>query len=309
MTLFYYSPHFLDHHTGRHPENPNRLVPIARQLSKEAGHFDLTPVSWSPITVEELARVHSLPYIEEVREFSARGGGQIEADTILSPQSYDVALLAAGAARNAVQRVLKGEDKTAFCLMRPPGHHALPNGAMGFCLFNNVALAARAALEDCGLERVLIIDWDVHHGNGTQDTFWQDPRVAFYSVHRSPFYPGTGAADETGTGAGLGTTKNVPLAFGISRAEYKAAFRATVQDFADKMRPQLILLSAGFDAHALDPVGSLGLESEDFTDLTRDVLQIAAAHTNGRVVSLLEGGYNPDALAESIEAHLHELGR
>ncbi len=308
MTLFYCSPRFLEHNTGQHPENARRLGPIMQRLADPAAAIQLTSVNdWSPISKEHLARVHSPTYVEDVQKFSAAGGGQIEVDTVLSSQSYDVALLAAGAACDAVARVLRGEDKTAFCLMRPPGHHALPTGAMGFCLFGNAALAARSAMDDHGLERVLIVDWDVHHGNGTQDIFWEDPRVGFYSAHRFPFYPGTGAADETGSRAGLGTTKNLPVSFGSSRADYMSAFRATLADFADKIRPQLVILSAGFDAHRLDPVGSLGLESEDFADLTRIVQQIADTHAGGRIVSLLEGGYNPRALAESIEAHLTEL--
>jgi acetoin utilization deacetylase AcuC-like enzyme len=203
--------------------------------------------------------------------------------------------------------VLAGEDRTALCLVRPPGHHALADYAMGFCLFNNVAIAARVAIDEHDLERVLVVDWDVHHGNGTQDTFYADGRVGYFSAHRWPFYPGSGAADETGIGAGLGATRNLPLEFGTPRATYRDRFRRELEDFAARIRPQLVLVSAGFDAHRDDPIGSLGLEVEDFAELTQMVLDVASVHAGGRVVSLLEGGYNPPILAECVAAHLGRL--
>jgi acetoin utilization deacetylase AcuC-like enzyme len=308
MTLLYYSAALLEHDTGYHPENAGRLVPIARRLLKDAAHLDLVRPTWSPIMVERLAKVHSLDYVESIRTAAVAGGGYIEPDTVVSSKSFEVALLAAGAVTDAVERVVRGEDRRAFCLIRPPGHHALDCRAMGFCLLNNVALGARVAIDELGLERVLIVDWDVHHGNGTQATFWEDPQVGFFSIHRYPFYPGTGAADETGAGPGLGATVNLPIAFGTPRKEYLAAFTAALERFADKLKPQLVFISAGFDAHRDDPIGSLELESEDFEPLTRVVCEIAAVHSGGKVVSVLEGGYNPDALAECVEAHLHELG-
>ncbi len=179
---------------------------------------------------------------------------------------------------------------------------------MGFCLFGSVAVAARDAVDRLGLERVLIVDWDVHHGNGTQEIFYDDPRVAFLSIHRYPFYPGSGAKNETGTGPGLGLTKNVPLAFGTSRLDYLAAFRTSLEAMADKVRPELIILSAGFDAHAEDPVGSLGLEIEDFEEMTREVLEVAEVQAGGRLVSVLEGGYNVSILAGCVAAHLQAMG-
>ncbi len=180
---------------------------------------------------------------------------------------------------------------------------------MGFCLFNNIALAAQHARKAFGLDRILIVDWDVHHGNGTQDVFWTDPTISFLSIHRfgHGFYPGSGDADETGSGAGLGYTTNVPVRFGTSRHDYAAQFRNAVERAADRMRPDLILLSAGFDAHVLDPIGSLGLESEDFADMTKTLLAVADTHAKGRLVSCLEGGYNLNALAECVQAHLDEL--
>ena len=215
--------------------------------------------------------------------------------------------MAAGAVCDAVKRVVHGDDPHALCLVRPPGHHALPRQTMGFCLLNHVALGARLAIHELELDRVLIVDWDVHHGNGTQAIFWQDPQVGYFSIHRWPFYPGTGAADETGSGPGLGTTVNLPVELGISRKDYIELFVQALGRFADKFKPDLLLVSAGFDSHRADPIGSLGLESEDFQVLTHTVLEAARVHCQGRAVSVLEGGYNPDALSESVEIHLRQL--
>ncbi len=307
MTLLYQHAAFLEHDTGKHPERPERLTAIRRQLERSGLDARCQRPTWQSVTDAQLGRAHDLDYVRRVQAFAERGGGRIEADTVVAPRSHDVARLAAGAACDAVTRVLKGEDHSALCLARPPGHHALHAGAMGFCLFNNVAVAARAALVEHQLDRVLIVDWDVHHGNGTQDAFWEDPQVGFFSIHRWPFYPGSGAADETGAGKGLGATLNVPVEFGTSRQEYFAAFRGGLEDLAKRLRPQLVLISAGFDAHRDDPIGSLELECEDFAELTKIVQAVANEHADGRVVSLLEGGYNTGALAGSVEAHLREL--
>jgi acetoin utilization deacetylase AcuC-like enzyme len=307
MTLLYYTPAFLDHETLRHPECAGRLLPVVRQLDETALQLPLVRPEVAPIALERLERVHQADYIQSVRQFANQGGGHLDADTVVSRRSFDVALLAAGAVCDAAQRVVRGEDTRAFCLVRPPGHHALPRRAMGFCLFGNVAIAARLAIDELGLDRVLIVDWDVHHGNGTQDIFWEDSQIGFLSMHRFPFWPGSGAADETGAGPGLGMTVNLPVPFGTPRREQLAAFTAAVEKFADKLKPQLVLISAGFDAHRLDPIGSLGLESEDFGELTRVVRQVANVHAQGRIVSALEGGYNPQALAESVIIHLREL--
>ncbi|HET6425040.1 MAG TPA: histone deacetylase, partial [Planctomycetaceae bacterium] len=258
-------------------------------------------------TREELARLHGGAYVDEVRELATGGGGRIENDTVVSPESFDIACHAAGTAMAAVDAVLTGTDSTALVLARPPGHHALPNSAMGFCLFNNVALAAEHALRVHDLDRVLIVDWDVHHGNGTQDVFYHREDVTFFSAHRSPFYPGTGSVDETGSGRGLGHTFNLPVRFGITRREYLARFEQSLRDAAAKCSPQLVLISAGFDAHQRDPIGSLGLDTEDFGTLTTLLQSIANEYCGGRLVSLLEGGYDVEALADSVALHLETL--
>lgn len=307
MTLLYYDPVFQEHKTGNHPEHPKRLELVTRHLQWVGLDALCRRPTWKPISSKRIALVHSLGYAERVKTFVEHGGGWIEQDTFVSPRSYEVALMAAGAVCDAVERVVHGEDKRALCLVRPPGHHAMPQEVMGFCLFNNIALGARVATEELGLDRVLLVDWDVHHGNGTQAAFWEDDRVGFLSIHRFPFYPGTGAAEETGVGRGLGTTLNLPIAWGTPRADYLKQFESELARFAQKMRPQLVLLSAGFDAHRDDPVGSLGLETEDFRELSQIVLRIAAEHAGGALVSVLEGGYNPGALTDCVDVHLHEL--
>jgi acetoin utilization deacetylase AcuC-like enzyme len=309
MTLLYTDPLFLKHDTGRHVEIPDRLRAITARLEKADLIKKCTAGSYQPLGEEAVARVHAARQIQTVKQLAAHGGGNIDPDTVVGPDSYTVALAAAGACVAAVDAVIKGDDKRALCLVRPPGHHATPTRSMGFCLFNNLALAADHAKKEHGLSRVLVVDWDVHHGNGTQDVFYEDPQVMFFSVHRfgMGFYPGTGDVDETGSGKGLGYTRNVPLRWGTSRAEYRERFAKALEECADKIKPELVLLSAGFDAHARDPIGSLGLETEDFVTLTQQVLAVAKTHAQGRLVSCLEGGYNLQALAESVQGHLEQL--
>jgi acetoin utilization deacetylase AcuC-like enzyme len=309
MTLLYSHPLFQQHLTGAHPEHPRRLEVVLAQLEKSGLRERCSRPDWQPATVEQLTRLHAAKYVTEVERYAAAGGGRIEADTVISEKSYDAARLAAGSVCDAVRRVVGGEDSSALCLVRPPGHHARPPSAMGFCLFGNVAIGARAALDEQQLDRVLIVDWDVHHGNGTQEMFWEDGRVGFLSIHRFPFYPGSGDADETGAGRGLGMIANVPVSFGTPRAEYHKRFESALTDLAAKVQPQLVLISAGFDAHREDPIGSLELEVEDFAKLTQTVLNVAHQYAAGRVVSVLEGGYKPPRLAESVAVHLEELLR
>jgi len=307
MALLYSHSRFLDHDTGQHPERPERLRQVVRHLQRTGLDERCEKVAWTEISESRMALVHDPQYLAHLSQFAAQGGGRIEQDTLVSDASYEVARLAAGAACDAVERVVAGDHQQALCLSRPPGHHALRRGAMGFCLLNHVALAARVATAELEIDRVLIVDWDVHHGNGTQETFWKDEQVGFFSIHRWPFYPGTGAGDETGSGAGLGTIRNVPLEFGVSRESYLEHFAHELRHFADRIQPQLVLLSAGFDSHRDDPVGSLGLETEDFESLTRVVQEVAATHAAGRLVSVLEGGYNPGVLAGCVEVHLRTL--
>lgn len=307
MPPIYYHPRMLDHDTGSHPEHAGRLRAVVEHFDSQDLWGSERVADWQAAPVEAVAAVHDAGYLSELQQMAGRGGGRLDPDTVTSGASYEAALVAAGAAVDAVARVVEGNAQQALCLVRPPGHHAVRDHAMGFCLLNNVAVAAKAAIEGHGVERVLIVDWDVHHGNGTQDLFYGDSRVAFFSAHRWPFYPGTGAADETGAGDGLGATLNLPMRFGVARDRYLADFASALQEFADRHRPQLVLVSAGFDAHRLDPVGSLGLESEDFAMLTSTVADVAAAHAGGRLVSVLEGGYNPPRLAECLQLHLAAL--
>jgi acetoin utilization deacetylase AcuC-like enzyme len=308
MTLLYRDPLFLQHDTGLHPERPQRLVAVMQALER-AGLIERCKAgSYTPLTPAQISAIHTPDVVEIVRRAAEAGGGRIESDTVVSPASYSVGLAAAGACATAVDAVLDGVDRNALCLVRPPGHHATPTQSMGFCLFNNIALAAQRAL-DRGLSRILLLDWDVHHGNGTQDIWYADPRVTFFSIHRFGwgFYPGTGDSDETGTGPGLGHTINAPIAYGIARRDYHGAFRNALEKAASLCKPELVLVSAGFDAHAQDPIGSLELQTEDFVPLTELVLDVAKTHAKGRLVSCLEGGYNLAALAESVQAHLETL--
>ncbi len=307
MSLLYMDEKFLLHDTGQHPECAARLQHVHAKLKTSGLLSQFTQVPIQRANDADVERVHTVEHIRAVRDFADKGGGRIETDTVVSPDSADVAWLAAGTGIDAVTRVIKGEDKSAICLVRPPGHHAVPENAMGFCLLGNVAIAARTAIERLELNRVLIIDWDVHHGNGTQDTFYEDERVTFFSTHRYPFYPGTGRKSETGRGKGLGSTVNLPLEFGVSRRDYLVAFENALMKAADRCKPDLVLISAGFDAHSEDPIGSLGLETEDFEELTKLAQQVAATHASGRLVSMLEGGYNVERLADCVELHMKTL--
>lgn len=245
MTLLYRDARFLNHETGNHPERAIRLRAIESHLERHwlTAHCRLP--SFEPCDRATLALVHEPAYIEEVSAFARAGGGYLDDDTVCCPASFDVASLAAGAVVDAVGRVVAGEDTTALCLVRPPGHHASVDCAMGFCLFNNVAIGAMAAVKRHELGRVLIVDFDVHHGNGTQAIFWEDPRVGFSLMHRYPFYPGTGAADERGEGPGFGATANLPIEFGTPRSEILDVFATRLQAFADHIRPQIVLVSTG----------------------------------------------------------------
>ncbi len=309
MTILYSDPLFLEHHTGSHPENARRLRAISAQLERAGLVAQCGQGTFQPLTEAQVAQVHDPRLAPLVKYVAEQGGGYLDADTVVSPASYQAALSAAGACVAAVDAVLTGLDRTALCLVRPPGHHATPDHSMGFCLFNNVALAARHAQKVRQLQRILIVDWDVHHGNGTQDIFYRDADIFFLSIHRHGhgFYPGSGDSDETGSGPGLGWTRNVPVEYGTPAEDYRGLFQEALEKAAEKCQPELVLISAGFDAHAQDPIGSLGLDDQDFRWLTQQVLAVARTHAQGRLVSCLEGGYNLQALADSVQAHLEEL--
>ncbi|MBI1249140.1 histone deacetylase [bacterium] len=305
--LFYHHDRFLLHKTGDHPESPNRLTTCMEHLRQQNALSSWQTPEFSAANIGHLALVHDTDMMHLAKQLCLRGGGMLDADTAVSPNSYDVALLAAGAAVDATRRVVQGEAKNAFCLIRPPGHHATPSESMGFCLFNNIAIAATHAVKQLEVPRVLIVDWDVHHGNGTQDIFWRDENVGFFSMHRYPFYPGSGDRDAQGEGPGKGYTHNLPIAYGNDPVATLHSFECQLQTFAEHVRPDLVMISAGFDAHKEDPVGDLGLSTDDFGKLTQIVQQIADTWCDGRIVSLLEGGYNPQRLAESVEVHLNFL--
>ncbi len=306
--LLYHDSVFALHDTGSHPECIARIERVNAMIQDNGWIEKSNCPTWSAASREAILKVHDAAYHDQLKSWCEQAAGRIEADTVVSRGSWDAALRAAGAAIDAVQRVVGGEDQRAFCAIRPPGHHALASGPMGFCLFNNVAVAAHAALA-AGLQRVMIIDWDVHHGNGTQDVFYEDGRVAFFSIHRSPFYPGTGKESETGARAGLGWIANEPVPADITLKSFTDRFQRGIESLATKVRPELILLSAGFDAHRADPVGSLCLADEDFASLTRIVRELAVSHCDGKIVSLLEGGYHLEHLPMSVNSHLTELSK
>jgi len=308
-SLLYHHDRYLQHLTGQHPESPVRLATSWTHLQDKKILEKWTIPSFEPATLDQIQMVHDREMIAKSRELAASGGGDLDADTVVSADSFQVALLAAGAAVDATRKVVRGEAPHAFCMIRPPGHHATTDTAMGFCLLNNIAIAAAVAVRELEVPKVLIVDWDVHHGNGTQDIFWRDENVAFFSMHRYPFYPGSGDRDAVGEGPGKGTTWNMPVSYGSDRMTTLTTFENQLQRFAERVKPGLVMISAGFDAHKDDPVGDLGLETEDFATLTNIVQEVANTWCGGRIVSMLEGGYNPPRLADSIEVHLRELAK
>ncbi|MBA2117534.1 histone deacetylase family protein [Bremerella alba] len=308
-SLLYYHDRYLQHLTGKHPECPLRLTTCTTHLRDKNIWEKWTRPGFEAATIEHAQLVHTQEMIAQIQDLAGIGGGNLDADTVVSPASYQVALLAVGAAIDATRQVAQGEASNAFCLIRPPGHHATSETSMGFCLLNNIAIAAATAVKKLDVPRVLIVDWDVHHGNGTQEIFWRDENVAFFSMHRYPFYPGSGDRDAVGEGPGRGYTWNLPVSYGTDRMATLTTFEYQLQEFAERVQPELVMISAGFDAHKDDPVGDLGLETEDFATLTNIVQEVADTWCGGRIVSMLEGGYNPPRLADSIEVHLRELAQ
>jgi acetoin utilization deacetylase AcuC-like enzyme len=308
-TGFVYEDAYLQHDTGPfHPEAAGRLTAITMHLRETNLFSQLVCIKPALASVEWIATIHAREYINEVEQACRAGRTYLYSpDTVISSGSYEAARLAVGGVLAAIDAVMAGNVRNAFCAVRPPGHHALADRAMGFCLFNNVAIGTRYTQSKYGLSKVLIVDWDVHHGNGTQEAFYDDPSVLYFSVHRSPFYPGTGLEREKGAGKGLGFTVNVPLAMGAGDQDYLKAFQEILTPRALAFDPDFVMISAGFDAHREDPLGGMNVTTEGFAEMTRVVKQIAAQYCQGRLVSVLEGGYDLNALSEAVEAHLRVL--
>jgi acetoin utilization deacetylase AcuC-like enzyme len=309
-TVLLADPVFREHLAGRdHPERAERFDAVVEGL-RAANLMDaLVRVAARAATEEELLLCHTREYLRAARRDVESGRPYLSTgDTDITRNSWDVATQAAGGTLNAVDAVVRGAARNAFCAVRPPGHHATRSRGMGFCLLNNVAVAARYAQRRHGLGRVLIVDWDVHHGNGTQDIFYDDPSVFFFSTHQWPLYPGSGRADETGEGAGVGTTMNFPFPAGSGRREILGAVQDSLVPAMERFRPDLALISAGFDSRMGDPLGGFTLADRDFADLTRAVMEIADRYAGGRVVSVLEGGYNLEGLARAAAEHVKALG-
>ena len=298
-----YDPAYGEHDTGEHVEAPDRAAAIVAHLEQTDLWSRLELLAPRPATVDDLLTVHTAAYVERVRAASAGGGAWLDPDTFASPRSFEVALLAAGGALEVAAAWERG--LTAFALVRPPGHHAMPDHAMGFCLFDNVAILARRLLAD-GLERVLILDWDVHHGNGTQAAFYDDPEVLFVSLHQWPFYPGSGWYSETGAGAGEGFTVNVPLPAGSTDGDYLHAFDALIEPIVAQFGPQAVLVSAGQDIHVDDTLGSMCVTEAGFAAMAARAAAMAAP-AGGRLGLVLEGGYNKVASAHAVAAVLRAL--
>ena len=306
-TAFVYDPFNLRHTLEGHPENYRRLEGTWALLESDGILDTLDRVEGEPASREALLRVHTTAHVDNVQALSAQGGGRFDADTYANADSYQAALLSAGGVLALVDAVMQGQVDNGFALVRPPGHHALVERAMGFCLFANVAIAARWAQDHYGIERVLIIDFDVHHGNGTQDILYEDPSVLFYSIHQYPHYPGSGRAQEVGRGRGIGTTINVPAPPKAGDAGYLHAFKQIVVPAARRFEPELIILSAGFDGHWMDPLADINLGIGGYAEQVQAVMALADELCQGRLVCALEGGYHLEVLPHCILSTLRIL--
>ncbi|MFC1870051.1 histone deacetylase [Chloroflexota bacterium] len=297
-----YDPIYLKHDTGQHVESARRLEVAIAHLEQTGLKSQLTLIKPRAASEEEILLIHQKQYLSHIKDVAQKGGGWLDPDTVMSPDSYQPALYAAGGAIMAAESVIKGEVASAFALVRPPGHHATPQHAMGFCLFNNIAIAAKYAMAKHNLERILIIDFDVHHGNGTQAAFYDNPKVFYISTHEHPFYPGTGSIEETGKGKGKGTTLNIPLPAGCGDAEYQNVFEQIIMPAARRFKPQFIMVSAGYDLHWADPLAMMHVTTTGLAQIAKIIRGLAEELCGGRLVFTLEGGYNLTALATSIKA-------
>jgi acetoin utilization deacetylase AcuC-like enzyme len=308
-TGFVYDDMYLEHDTGEfHPECPERLTAIKELLQKEKWFGSLTHIKPEDADPDSISLVHPEDYIDQVRHDCEKGYSVLTTgDTSICPASYEVALRTVGGVLKAVDSILSGETKNVFCAVRPPGHHATPVVGMGFCLFNSVAVAVRYAQQKYGIDRVLIADWDVHHGNGTQEIFYEDGSVLFMSTHQSPFYPGTGKIYETGAGKGEGLTINRPLPAGSGNKELIEVFKNDFLQKAREFRPEFTIVSAGFDSRFEDILGGFLVNDDGFKELTQIMMEISGINGNGKLLSVLEGGYNVHGSALAVKAHMEEL--
>jgi len=304
---YVYDPIYLKHDTGQHPENAQRLEAIISHLEQAGLMQQLSLIKPRAATIEEISLVHGKQYISYIQDVAKNGGGWLDVDTVMSPGSYDAAVYAAGGLISATEAVMDKEVGSAFALVRPPGHHATATQARGFCLFNNIAIAAKYALSKYRLQRIAIIDFDVHHGNGTQEAFYDDPKVLYVSTHEFPLYPGTGRIEETGSGDGKGATVNIPLPAGSGDAEYLEVFDQIIVPVVRRFSPQLILVSAGYDAHWSDSLAMMEVSVTGFAKMAGIIKGLADGLCGGRLVFTLEGGYPLDALAASVKATFEVL--
>lgn len=302
-------PFYLKHKNEPHPENPGRLNAIQKNIESSKYYNNLTLIQPRKATVEDIAKVHGTGYIRSVEDSCRNGVRNLDADTVISADSYQAALLSAGAGLEALDKILEGTVGNAFCAVRPPGHHAEQNKAMGFCLFNNVGVIARYAQDVKNIQKIFIFDWDVHHGNGTQHSFYKDSSIYYSSIHQYPFYPGTGGVDETGTGDGLGSNLNLPMRAYSCDTDYINIIEHKLIPVIQKFNPDLIIISAGFDAHENDPLAQINLSTDCYGKMTQKLMEIANDVCNGRILSMLEGGYDYSALADSVQLHVETLSR
>ncbi len=308
-TGFAYHPNYLNHDTGPgHPERPDRLRASLAALQQSDVWDQLHHIEPTPASVAQIAYAHNPAYSEHIRQHCEREI-PLTYDTTVCHESFDIALLSTGGVLRAADAVATGVVQNAFAMVRPPGHHATPGQSMGFCLFNNIAVTARYLQQEHGVGKVAIVDWDVHHGNGTQDIFYQDDSVFFFSIHQSPLYPGTGSSRERGSGEAQGTTLNVPVPSGSGDDVYIKVFTDTLIPALRDFSPEFLLISAGFDAHYLDPLAGTEVTADGFATLTDLLLAFAEETTSGRVVSALEGGYSLEGISESVVAHVDRLAK
>lgn len=308
-TGFLYDPKYLDHDTGfGHPERKDRLIATLAYLEQQAWFPTLVPVLSKQVEPQWIEKVHGGDYIKRAAAACHQGAPYLDVlDVSISQESYDIARLAVGGVLELADQLMTGTIHNGFGLIRPPGHHAEQNMAMGFCLFNNIAILARYLQHHHGLDKIVILDWDVHHGNGTQHTFEADPSVLYISLHQYPFYPGSGAASETGTGRGRKATLNYPMAAGSTDEDYQSAFMDSILPAINRFKPEAVLISAGFDAHRADPLAQINLSTAFYGWMSDRMMEVADAHANGRLISVLEGGYDLNALSHCVAQHLMVL--